>query len=152
MQEPFIRLWCDRCDLEGRIRQPGETTEITIDGVRHELELCEECRQWYAALVEPVRQLLRKYGRAARGAAPAPRPGTIPKSTVGTPASRARPNSDGRYECPVPDCETRGPFDNRRALGQHFRVHPELLDTCPKCKAKVGNLYQHMMYRHRHNK
>jgi hypothetical protein len=78
-------LVCDRCESE-----PAEKVPISVNGTRHRLDLCTECRD--KLNLPRLQQLIAEYGAVDEGATPA-RP-TRRKPTK-TPAP-AKP-----YRCPA---------------------------------------------------
>ena len=78
--EVVTRTWCDPCLVEHDARTSGRTIEITLDGKRRTVELCESHE---AELLKPLADVLDRSGHR------------VP--VVGSPA-RSRPKLPGEPE------------------------------------------------------
>jgi hypothetical protein len=112
-QELIVHNWCDVCFVEKRQTEGTTTESISLGrGALKTLLLCEEHR---AQILDPIHELLRKFGQTVEKPVSRPKsksePEPEPEPEPSPPALESKPGgkANGRkLTCPVKDCSTKG--------------------------------------------
>lgn len=112
-QELIVHNWCDLCFIEGRNVEGLPTESIALGrSAPKTLLLCEEHR---AERLDPIHELLKKFGQAVEKPVSAPRPKQPEPEPEPEPAPPVLESKQGgktengkKLTCPAKGCSTKG--------------------------------------------